>query len=154
MLARSDARTTRVDSSVIFDALHDVTRRDLAELRAQSARLGNPGDLAGELLAGRLPSGIAVNEVAEWGSALASAADSARRPLVRDMLARLSGLEAQYFVALICGELCIGLDESQVEEAIAEAFRQPVEAVREANRLRGDIGEVARLARRRELATV
>ena len=54
---------------------------------------------------------------------------------------------------LLCRELQIGVDEALIEEALAAAFSQPLDAVRAAA-LRSDIGEVATLARRRMLTPV
>jgi DNA ligase-1 len=48
------------------------------------------------------------------------------------MFARLSALEAQYVVRLLGGELRIGVDEALIEEALAAAFSQPLDAVRRA----------------------
>src|SRR5207237_10629784 len=45
----------------------------------------------------------------------------------------------------------IGLKENPVEEAIARAFDRPIEAVRRANMILGDIGETAVLSKRGEL---
>ena len=59
----------------------------------------------------------------------------------------LGATEARYFAKLLGGELRIGLKEAQVEEAVARGFHCPLSAVRHANLLRGDVGEVALLAR-------
>ncbi|MDF1505562.1 hypothetical protein, partial [Roseisolibacter sp. H3M3-2] len=77
----------------------------------------------------------------------------AKRDLVRALLAALGPAEAQYAIKLLLGsgELRIGLKEAQVEEALAKAFGRPLDAVRHANLLRGDVGEVAVLARRDRL---
>src|SRR5262249_44406826 len=55
--------------------------------------------------------------------------------------------EAGYAVRLLLRELRIGLREAQVEEALAAAFERPLHSVRRAYVLRGDLGEVAQLAR-------
>jgi DNA ligase 1 len=100
------------------------------------------------VLADRPSAGVTLGEVARWAETLAETAGTAARTrLVREMLERLSGGEARYAVKLAGGELRIGLKESQVEEAIARAADQPLDLVRRANLLRGDVGEVAVLAR-------
>jgi DNA ligase-1 len=50
-------------------------------------------------------------------------------------------------VKLLGAELRIGLKEAQVEEAVAAAFGRPLVDVRRAGLLRGDVGEVAVLAK-------
>src|SRR6185312_1007452 len=54
----------------------------------------------------------------------------------------------------ITGDLRIGLKEGLVEEAIAAAAGQPLELVREANMLSGDIAEVTRAARNNALDSI
>src|SRR5213075_3153287 len=57
----------------------------------------------------------------------------------------------QYVVKILTGDLRIGLREGLVEEAIASAFAVPLDDVKEANMLLGDIGETALLALKGEL---
>ena len=145
---RHDMRTTRVGGAILRDALHAITGVPTDELREGYVRLGDVGDLAGELFADRPPSDVTVGDIAAWADRLADTpGTTARGRLVREMLARLGGAEARYAVKLVGGELRIGLKESQVEEALARAFARPLPAVRRANLLRGDVGEVACLAR-------
>ena len=54
-------------------------------------------------------------------------------------------------VKILTGDLRIGLREGLVEEAIAVAFDAPLDDVKEANMLLGDIGETALLALKGEL---
>jgi DNA ligase-1 len=80
---------------------------------------------------------------------------AAKGSLVRQLLSRLSPLEAKYVVKIMTGDLRIGLKESLVEEAIAKAFGEAeattLKAVQRANMLLGDIGETLRLAAERRL---
>lgn len=103
---------------VVIGAMENLAQMDPTELRERCRTAGDLGCVAAELFAGRLPSGLAMSEVAAWGQALASArSDGERQSLVQDMLSRLSSLEAQYLVNLVVGRLDTGLDESDVEEA-------------------------------------
>src|SRR5256885_3707 len=71
---------------------------------------------------------------------------AAKQALLEHTLQRLSALEAKYFIKIATGELRIGLKESLVEEAIAQAFDRPLPSVQRANMLIGDISETLRLA--------
>jgi len=151
---RHDARTTQVGGSILWSALAALTALPDEALGEAYSRHGDPGDMVGDVLAGRPPSGHALEWVEGRFALLAAATGStARRELVRDTLAALGANEARYFAKLLSGELRIGLKEAQVEEALARAFERPLSQVRHANRLRGDIGEVALLARRDTLGS-
>ena len=152
LLPRRDTRTIGVGPTMIVEAILSLSRISGNALRASHVKHGDLGDAAAEVFAGRLPSGRSVTDVALWADELARTTETSRRQaLVRDMLARLSALEVQYLVKLIGGELRIGVDDALVEEALAESFGQPLALVRRATLLRGDVGEVAAMARRREL---
>ena len=146
---RHDARTTQVGGSILWNALASLTGLPDEALAEAYGRHGDPGDMVGDVLRASPASGLSLAWLEGRFAALASAAGSAaRREIVRSALASLGANEARYFAKLLSGELRIGLKEAQVEEALARAFQQPLELVRHANRLRGDIGEVAQLARR------
>ncbi len=151
---RHDAGTTQVGGAIVFGALAAVSGRDEGELGERYVAHGDLGDLAGEVLAGRAARGTTLAAVERFCRALSAAAGTnTRRAAMREMLATLGALEARYLLKLLGGELRIGLKEAQVEEAIAKTFGRPLAAVRRANLLRGDVGEVAQLARRDALAT-
>jgi len=118
ILPSQDARTIGVGWSLVVDTIQDLSRISAAEFRARYERHGDLGDVAAEAFAGRLPSGIAVIDIATWADELAVAADDdARRVLLREMLARLNSLEARYLVKLLGGEFEIGLQAADIEEA-------------------------------------
>lgn len=72
-------------------------------------------------------------------------------PLLAAALKRCTPLEGKYLVKILTGELRIGLKEGLVEEAIATAFLVPVEEVKTANLLLGNICETTLLAKRNAL---
>src|SRR5262249_18021151 len=75
----------------------------------------------------------------------------AKTELLTARLKRLSPLEAQYVVKILTGDLRIGLREGLVEEAIARAFDAPLDDLKEAHMLLGDIGQTALLPPHRQL---
>lgn len=151
---RHDMRTTQVGGSILHGALEAISGADPDAMHDRYVKLGDTGSLAEELLAGRPARGVTLGEVEAWLDTLArTSGTNARRALVHGMLASLGPLEAKYVVRLLAGELRIGLKEAQVEEAAAKAFGATIGAVRHAGLLRGDVGEVAVLARRGALAS-
>ena len=146
---RHDQRTTRVGGAILWGALAELTGASEEALAEAYTRHGDAGDMVGDVLAGR-PAG---RQSLEWMSAQFAAlaavrGTGARRVIVRATLGALGADEARYFAKLLGGELRIGLKEAQVEEAVARVFGRTLGAVRHANLLRGDVGEVAVLARR------
>ena len=161
---RHDQRTTSVGGAAVSDAIATVTGVTREALHARVVAVGDLGDVVRLLLEEREApppaSGRTLGDVAAEFDALAATRGAhAKRDRVRDFLAALGPAEAQYAVKLLLGsgELRIGLKEAQVEEALAKAFGHvavgtTLGAVRHANLLRGDVGEVAVLARGGRLA--
>jgi DNA ligase-1 len=146
---RHDQRTTQVGGSILWNALAELTGANEDALAEAYTRHGDAGDMVGDVLAGRPSGHHSLAWMAEQFASLAAVRGTgARRNIVRDTLGALGADEARYFAKLLGGELRIGLKEAQVEEAVARAFGRPLAAVRHANLLRGDVGEVAVLARR------
>jgi len=149
-----DARTTGVGWAIVRDALLAISGLDPAALSEAYVAHGDLGDLTGTLFADRPPSGLTLDEAQAFFAGLAAAAGPKnRRTLVHEVLARAGALEARYVVKLLGAELRIGLKEAQVEDAIAAAFGRPIADVRRAGLLRGDVGEIALLAKHDALAT-
>lgn len=149
-----DQRTTSVGGATVYEALAAATGFARETLRERALAAGDLGDAARALLEERDPAPPAgartLAEVAAAFDAVAATRGSlAKREVVRALLATLGPAETQYAVKLLLGsgELRIGLKEAQVEEALAKGFGRPLAAVRHANLLRGDVGEVAVLAR-------
>jgi DNA ligase-1 len=148
-----DARTTSVGGATVYEALAAATGLARETLRERALTMGDLGDAARALLeegGATHASGRTLQEIAAAFDAIAATRGSlAKRELVRALLATLGPSEAQYAIKLLLGsgELRIGLKEAQVEEALAKGFGRPLAAVRHANLLRGDVGEVAVLAR-------
>jgi DNA ligase-1 len=152
--AQSDQRTLQTGWAIIYRALLGASRRGNAELRQIASSHGDASKTALEALEGRTtPEPFSLGDA----HSLFEALHKARGPVVKTellqaCLQKLSPLEAQYVVKILTGDLRIGLREGLVEEAIARAFDAPLDELKEAHMLLGDIGQTALLAARRELA--
>lgn len=69
-----------------------------------------------------------------------------KEALIDGLLGRASASEAGYIFRIIAGEMRIGAVEGVVMEAISEASGIDPETIQRANMLRGNLGEVAKLA--------
>jgi DNA ligase-1 len=67
--------------------------------------------------------------------------------LVETLLGNASPLEAKYIVKILIGEMRTGFQEGLMELAVSKAFSIPYNIVQQATMMRGDIGEVAYIAK-------
>ena len=156
--ALADARTTNVGGSIISAALSEATGFSPEDLYPRWVRLGDPGDLAAEIVKEAKRSFEPSITLAETESLIARLSETRgiknKTALLAAVLHKASPLEAKYLVKLLSGDLRIGLREGLVEDAIARVFRQPLDDVAYANMLLGDIGETATRARVGDLRDV
>ena len=156
--AMSDARTTNVGGSIISAALREATGFGSDDLYARYVRLGDPGDLAAEIVKESKQFFNPTITLAETESLIARLSETRgiknKTGLLATVLHGASPLEAKYLVKLLAGDLRIGLREGLVEDAIARVFGQPLADVAYANMLLGDIGETATRARVGDLREV
>ena len=152
-LAQSDLRTIQVGGSIIYRAIMSAAKLSEAEFRRIAYSHGDAGKTALEALEGRTnPELFTIEQSREFFETL----QKARGPIVKTELLQqrlsiLSAREGQYVVKILTGDLRIGLREGLVEEAIAKAFDVPLDDVKEANMLLGDIGATASLASQKDL---
>jgi DNA ligase-1 len=149
----ADQRTTGLGWSSIMaaiTALTNATREDLGEAYDRYSDLS----LAVEDVlqrAGHAPppdEAPTLPEVAATFGAIQTAAGAAAKArLLHDLLARADPPTAKAIVKVLGGELRIGLREGLVEAAIALAFDRPIEDVKWAGMLTGDMGRLVELAR-------
>jgi DNA ligase-1 len=76
-----------------------------------------------------------------------SGAREKKERLIEALLSLASPLEAKYLVKIFIGEMRTGFHEGLMEQAVAEAFQLPLDAVQKASMTIGDIGEVAFIAK-------
>jgi len=170
---QSDGRVLTMDWSVLKRAVLEAAQISEADYRTAFHRFADAGDATEAILAGRTfpataltqchsigdtmtrPTGATLGEIAAFFAEVAGArGPAAKLERLRARLLQLSPVEAKYLVKIVKGDLRIGLKEGLVEEAIAAAAGQPLELVREANMLSGDIAEVTRAARTDALDTI
>ena len=150
---QSDLRTLQAGWAVIYRALVAATKISDAEFHRIAASHGDLGKTAFEVLEGRTkPQPFSILESRDLFEKLHRARGPiAKTELLQTRFANLSAREGQYVVKILTGDLRIGLHEGLVEEAIARAFEVPLEHVKEANMLLGDLGATASLASRKQL---
>jgi len=153
VFAQSDLRTLQVGWALIFRALQAATGIGDAKLRRIASVHGDAGKSAFEVLNGRtVAQPFNIRESRELFEDLRRArGPGAKAKLLENRFSILSPREGKYVVKILTGDLRLGLREGLVEEAIAKAFEVPLEQVRQANMLLGDIGQTAALASRKEL---
>jgi DNA ligase 1 len=153
---QSDPRTLNIGWSLLRRAVLEVTRLNVADFRQTYLRYSDSGDTAEAMLTGRTtPEPFSLSETGAFFSELAAArGPAAKLDLFQTRLARLTPIAAKYLIKIITTDLRIGLKEGLVEEAIAAAAGRPLEAVREANMVSGDLAAVVRAARRDALAAI
>jgi len=145
--------TLQVGGAVLWRVISRLSGKSEPELTEIYRRHGDAGSVAAEALPAKPDSGLSLAEVQRAFSGIASArGPAAKASLLRSLLERATPLEAKYIVKIISGDLRIGLKESLVEEAIARAFEAPLDVVKRANMLLGDLGETLRLASAGKLA--
>ena len=156
--ALNDARTTNVGGSIISAALSEATGFSGEELYPRYVRLGDPGELAEEVVKEARKTFQPSVTLAETESLITRLSETRgiknKTALLSAVLRGASPLEAKYLVKLLAGDLRIGLREGLVEDGIARVFGQTLADVAYANMLLGDIGETATRARRADLRDV
>ncbi|MBI2780581.1 MAG: ATP-dependent DNA ligase [Chloroflexi bacterium] len=149
----ADQRATGIGWATIANALGQVSGTDRADLAAAYDRFSDLSAAVGDVLerAGHEPDperSPSLVEVAAAFTAIEAASGPARKShLLAALLARADPRTARGIVRVLSGELRIGLREGLVEAALAKAFDRPLDAVKRAGMLTGDIGRTATLAR-------
>lgn len=145
--------TLQVGGALLWRVISELSGRSEHELTEIYRRHGDAGSVAAEALPEKPRSNLTLTEVQRAFPEIAAArGPAAKAALLRQLLVQATPLEAKYIVKIISGDLRIGLKENLVEEAIAHAFEVPLDHVKRANMLLGDIGETLRLASAGKLA--
>ncbi len=155
--AESDGRTTGLGWAAISATVADVAGVERSALGEAYDRSSDLGLAVADVLttAGHAPDPAASPTLPEVRDAIAAmeatSGPAAKGAILAALLRRSDPATAKHVVKVLSGDLRIGLREGLVEAAIAKAFERPLDAVKWAGMLTGDIGRLAELARDDEL---
>lgn len=149
-----DPRVLNVGWRLLSTVIADVSLADPEAMMATYREHGDMGAGAADLLAERARVGapLSLEAIAAAFDALAATSVQAQKlAILRDLVDRADApdgknLEAKYLVKLISGDMRTGVKATLVEEALAEAANVPLEAVRRALTLTGDVPLVTSMA--------
>ena len=145
---QSDPRSLQVGWALLRRAVLEVSGHHEGDFRTAYRRFGDGAETAEALLAApRTPAApsapLSLADLAALLARLAATASpAAKLDVLSSVLRTLSPPAAKYLLKIITGDLRIGLREGLVEEALAAASGRPVEAIREAHLLGGDLPAV------------
>jgi DNA ligase-1 len=148
--ALADERVLNVGWAVVRDVVCDLSGlapEAFGTLATQMGEAGSAAEIALDGHAATEPT-LTIAEVAAFYQALVTArGPTKKRPLLAEFLLRTTPVEAKYLIKIMGGDLRIGLQEGQLEDALARYAGVDVHAVQWANMLLGDVGETAVYAR-------
>jgi DNA ligase 1 len=143
--------------AMIRRALQELTGMNEAAYRAISRTQADSGRTAYLMLsqtACQQPAARSLLEIALFFQQLRHSSHSLQRiQLLKQELRQHTPHSGSWLIRLITGELRMGSKEGLSEEAVATAFTQSADQVREAAMLIGDLGETALLAKQSTLHT-
>ena len=151
--AEADPRKLNAGGAILSRVLTKITEASDATLNMAYRKHGDLGAAAFDLLEGRdqesetRQASLTLSEVADAFDTMARArTTAARSAAVEGLLRRAAPLEAKYLLKLMLGDMRIGVKQSLVEEAIAEAAGAEVAAVRHAVMLEADLSRAVERA--------
>jgi len=162
VLPPGDPDKLQIGWSTIVEVLKELSGATDREVSELYLRWGDLGDVAAELVARRRTVPLfrepltlegAHAQLRRAAAARGKGAAEFRAAILRALLEQAQPMEAKFLVRVLTGDLRIGLKEGLLQEAVAEAFGARPAAVRRADLLCSDLGEVACQARRGELAS-
>ncbi|GAC1663862.1 MAG: ATP-dependent DNA ligase [Candidatus Limnocylindrales bacterium] len=151
--AEADQRAAGLGWSAIATTVSKLVGAERADLGEAYDRSSDLGLAVADVLtlAGHDPDPALAPTLVEVAAAYAAiekaSGPAAKSAILSGLLARADPLTATFMVKVLSGELRIGLREGLVEAAIAKAFERPLDEVKWAGMLTGDIGRTAERAR-------
>ena len=156
--AEADQRSIGVGWAGLAGAVRAVASSDHDAFRRAYDRSSDVSTAIREVLeeAGHAPDPDGEPTLPEVEAAFsaieAASGPAAKSAILESLIARSSPGTVGGIVKVLSGELRIGLREGLLEAAVAKAFGRPLDAVKRAGMLTGDVGRTATLARDDRLA--
>src|SRR5580658_781667 len=150
--AEADPRKLNAGGAILSRVLKEVAEASDAGLNIAYRKHGDLGAAAFDLLTAahsqtELVTPLTLAEIADAFETMARARTTAvRAAAVEGLLRRATPLEAKFLLKLMLGDMRIGVKQSLVEEAIAEATGAEVAAVRHAVMLEADLSRAVERA--------
>ncbi len=156
---QADHRTLEVSWATVRNVLDRLTKVDLKTFTEAFGRTGDLGATIRSIFekgkfrrqAMLVEKSLTILEVRRSFEAIAEIGGAGSREKKERILETLLGdatpLEAKYIVKILIGEMRTGFHEGLMELAIAEAFGVPLQLVRKANMITGNIETVAAIAK-------
>jgi DNA ligase 1 len=148
--ALADERVLNVGWAVVRDVVCELSGLAAEAFGALATQMGEAGSAAEIALvdhAATEPTLTLADVAAFYQALVAARGPTKKRPLLAEFLLRTTPVEAKYLIKIMGGDLRIGLQEGQLEDALARYAGVGVHAVQWANMLLGDVGETAVYAR-------
>jgi ATP-dependent DNA ligase len=153
----ADQRSIGIGWAGLTGVVLRVAHADDGAMRRAYDRSSDVATAVGEVLteAGHAPDPAGEPTLLEVASAFeaieTASGAAAKAAILETLLLRSAPQTAAGIVKVLSGELRIGLREGLLEAAIAKAFDRPLDAVKRAGMLTGDVGRTASLARQDRL---
>src|ERR687890_386947 len=158
---RGSKLNVNVGFSTIMQSLSEIAMLDAGEIQQIYLAHGDIGALSEYAVSKKhmislfqqqqLTLSFVYNQLKKIADTVAPGAGKNKTKILTGLLINILPLEAKYLIKIINGEMRIGLVEGLVEIAIAKAFNQNIQVIREAMLVVGDIAQVSILAKRNTL---
>ena len=158
---RGSKLNVNVGFSTIMQSLSEIAMLDAGEIQEIYLAHGDMGALSEYAVSKKhmislfqqqqLTLCFVYNQLKKIADTVGPGAGKNKTKILTGLLINILPLEAKYLIKIINGEMRIGLVEGLVEIAIAKAFNQNIQVIREAMLVVGDIAQVSILAKRNSL---
>src|ERR671921_1588171 len=155
---RGSKLNVNVGFSTIMQSLSEIAMLDAGEIQQIYLAHGDIGALSEYAVSKKhmislfqqqqLTLSFVYNQLKKIADTVGPGAGKNKTKILTGLLINILPLEAKYLIKIINGEMRIGLVEGLVEIAIAKAFNQNIQVIREAMLVVGDIAQVSILAKR------